>query len=80
MGDFHIDSKALKATQKLAIQFVKTVLSNQDDFMWKIRKVVRAAYQVRFKTTPGVFKMLNDFGGQTASKMQDFETNEAAKE
>ncbi|TGO46597.1 hypothetical protein BCON_0316g00080 [Botryotinia convoluta] len=80
LGDFHLDSEVLKAKQKLALMFVKTVLSNQDDFIWEIRKVVRAAYQVRFQATWDVFKMFDDFGGQTATKLEDFEIKEAAKE
>ncbi|TGO58002.1 hypothetical protein BOTNAR_0189g00040 [Botryotinia narcissicola] len=80
LGDFPPDSEVSKGKRELALRFVKTVLSNQDDFIWEIRKVVRAAYQVRFETTWDEFKMFDDFGGQTATKLEDFEIKEAAKE
>ncbi|TEY65457.1 hypothetical protein BOTCAL_0140g00220 [Botryotinia calthae] len=79
MGDFHLDSEALEAKQEQALMFVKTILSNKDYIKWDIRMVVRAAYQVRFETTWDVFKMLDDFGGQPASKEEDFEAREAVK-
>ncbi|TGO09561.1 hypothetical protein BTUL_0161g00140 [Botrytis tulipae] len=80
LGDFPPDSEVPEEKQELALRFVKTVLSNQDDFIWEIRKVVRAAYQVRFETTWDEFKMFDDFGGQTETKLEDFEIKEAAKE
>ncbi|TGO36778.1 hypothetical protein BHYA_0115g00290 [Botrytis hyacinthi] len=80
LGDFPPDSEVPEGKQKLALRFVKTVLSNQDDFIWEIRKVVRAAYQVRFETTWDEFQIFDDFGGQTATKLEDFEIKEAAKE
>lgn len=78
--DFPPESDVPQGKQALASRFVNTVLSNQDDFIWEIRKVVRAAYQVRFETSWDEFKMFDDFGGQTATKLEDFEKKEAAKE
>ncbi|KAM0155289.1 hypothetical protein ACHAPG_005962 [Botrytis cinerea] len=80
MGDFDLDSEALEAKQEQALMFVKTILSNKDYIRWETRMVVRAAYQVRFETTWEVFKMLDDFGGQFASKEEDFEAKEAVRE
>ncbi|THV49242.1 hypothetical protein BGAL_0205g00200 [Botrytis galanthina] len=77
LGDF---SPRVRRSAGEARTGIKTVLSNQDDFIWEIRKVVRAAYQVRFETSWDEFKMFDDFGGQTATKLEDFEIKEAAKE
>ncbi|KAF5874158.1 putative geranylgeranyl pyrophosphate synthetase protein [Botrytis fragariae] len=71
-GDFNLDSKVLKAKRKLALRFVKTVLSNQDDFIWEIRKVVRAAYQVRFEANWDVFKMLDHLVGANRDEARRF--------
>ncbi|KAF7926902.1 uncharacterized protein EAE98_006286 [Botrytis deweyae] len=79
LGDFP-DSNVRDSKQILALLFVQTVLYNQDDFMWEIRKVVRAAYQVRFETTWEEFQRFDDFGGQTETKLEDFDIKEAAKE